>query len=237
MPKILFIFLLFFSAICSGHAQIGSYSFSGNSNVLYNNGFGVPWSGNFPYNMEGSPFYDTGYCMGSIQLTNGKIYNGLKLKLNLEEQKIIFEAAEGKSFILTVPVARMELGCNDSQNPIVFRSGFAAIDKQDNRSLYQVLDSGTVLLLKFTEIRYKDSKSYNSNDITRNYRQLPSYYLWIPGKDLVKISLNENDLIALLSDQQKLLSNAIAKEKWKLRKEADLIRIIRLYNSFGSAKS
>ncbi|MBL0882029.1 MAG: hypothetical protein IBJ16_01550, partial [Chitinophagaceae bacterium] len=173
--------------------------------------------------------FDTSFCNGSIQLPNGKIYNGIKLKLNLEEQKILFEVEDGKAFILSVPVARVELGCSSS-GPAIFRSGFMPIDKQNERSLYQVLDSGKILLLKHSEIRFKDSKAYNSNDMTRSYRQLSSYYLWLPGKDLVKVPGNENDLIALLSDQQKILNDAIYKDKLKLRKEADLVKIIALYN-------
>ena len=230
MLKSLLWICVFVILASSSQAQLGSYSFSGNSNVLYNDGYGIPWLNSNGYNTEGSPYYDTSFCIGSIQLPNGKMYSGIKLKLNLEEQKIIFEVEEGKAFVLSVPVSRVELGCTASTQPTIFRSGFTAIDKQNERSLYQVLDSGKVLLLKYTEIRFKDSKGYNSNDMTRSYRQLPSYYLWIPGKDMIKISTNENDLMAILSDQQKILNNAILKEKWKVRKEADLIKIIALYN-------
>jgi hypothetical protein len=230
MQKTLVCIFLFVLLTGSSQAQIGSYSFSGSSNVLYNDGYGIPWSNSTLYNTDGSPFYDTSFCIGSIQLLNGKMYSGIKLKLNLEEQKIIFEVEDGKAFVLSIPVSRVELGCTGLSQPTVFRSGFTAIDKQNERSLYQVLDSGKVLLLKYTEIRFKDSKAYNSNDMTRSYRQLPSYYLWVPGKDMIKISTNENDLLAMLSDQQKLLNDAILKEKWKVRKEADLIKIIALYN-------
>ncbi len=230
MLKYLLVICLLMCIAGNSQAQLGSYSFSRGSNVLYNDGYGIPWSNPVLYNTDGSPFYDTSFCIGSLQLPNGKTYNGIKLKLNLEEQKIIFEVEEGKAFALSIPVARVELGCTTSAQPIVFRSGFTAIDKQNERSLYQVLDSGKVLLLKYTEIRFKDSKAYNSNDITRSYRQLPSYYIWMPGKDLMKISNNENDLITILSDQQKILNDAILKEKWKVRKEADLIKIIALYN-------
>lgn len=230
MPKSLIVIFLFIALAGSSQAQLGSYSFSRGSNVLYNDGYGIPWSNPVLYNTDGSPFYDTSFCMGSLQLPNGKIYNGIKLKLNLEEQKIIFEVEEGKAFVLSIPVARVELGCSTASKPTIFRSGFTAIDKQNERSLYQVLDSGKVLLLKYTEIRFKDSKAYNSNDMTRSYRQLPNYYIWMPGKDLIKVSGNENDLIAILSDQQKVLNDAIMKEKLKVRKEADLIKIIALYN-------
>lgn len=230
MQKTFVYIFLFVLLAGSSKGQIGSYSFSGGSNVLYNNGYGIPWLNSDLFIADGSPFYDTSFCLGSIQLTNGKMYNGIKLKLNLEEQKIIFEVEDGKAFVLSVPVSRVELGCTGSSQATVFRSGFTAIDKQNERSLYQVLDSGKVLLLKYTEIRFKDSKGYNSNEMTRSYRQLPSYYLWIPGKDMMKISNNENDLVGMLSDQQKLLNDAILKEKWKVKKEADLIKIVSLYN-------
>lgn len=216
---------LLFSSL---RAQIGTFSFSGN--VLYNDGHGIPWKFDFPFAMDGSPFFDTSFCAGSVQLLNGKIYSGLNLKLNLEQQKIIFEAGEGKAYALSQPVVRIELTCKTNGRPTVFRSGFAPIEKQNDRSLYQVLDSGKVLLLKFVEIRFKDSKEYNSNEISRAYRQLPSYYIWMPGKDLIKIPSTENELIALLADQRKALTAMIDKEKLKLRKENDLIKIIAKYN-------
>jgi hypothetical protein len=228
MIRSFLLFLLLGSSCISSKAQLGSYSF--NSNVLYNDGYGIPWTYDYPFFMDGSPFFDTSFCTGSVQLLNGKTYRGLQLKLNLEQQKIIFTTGDGKAFALSQPVARLELGCNDPAKSVVFRSGFGVIDKQNERSLYQVLDSGKVLLLKFVEIRYKDSKAYNSNDMTRVYRQLPSYYLWIPGKDMVKVPGDENDLLGLLQDKRRELADTIGKEKLKPKKEADLIKIINSYN-------
>lgn len=228
MIRLVILFMVLGLSSISSRAQLGSYSF--NSNVLYNDGYGIPWSFDFPFLMDGSPFFDTSYCNGAIQLTNGKTYRGLQLKLNLEQQKIIFHTGEGKAFALSQPVARLELSCNDPVKSVVFRSGFGPIDKQNERSLYQVLDSGKVLLLKFVEIRYKDSKAYNSNETTRTYRQLPAYYLWIPGRDLVKVPGDENDLLGLFQDQKKQLTDVILKEKLKVKREADLIKIINTYN-------
>lgn len=222
--------IILFCCIFSSNlrAQIGTFSFSGN--VLYNDGHGIPWKFDFPFAMDGSPFFDTSFCTGSIQLLNGRTYSGLKLKLNLEQQKIIFEVEEGRAYVLSQQTVRIELACKENSKPVVFRSGFAAIEKQNDRSLYQVLDSGKVLLLKFVEIRFTDSKAYNSNDFSRAYRQLPSYYIWMPGKDLMKVPSTENELITLLADQRKALVEVIDKEKLKLRKENDLIKIIAKYN-------
>lgn len=231
MIRVLTIFLLFCLSYAPCRAQLGSYSF--NSNVLYNDGYGIPWNFDFPFFMDGSPFFDTSFCKGSVQLLNGKTYGGLELKLNLEQQKVIFTTSEGKAFALAQPVLRVELACNVQAKPVVFRSGFGAIDKQNEGSLYQVLDSGKVLLLKYVDIRYKDSKAYNSNDMTRSYRQLPSYYLWMPGKDMIKLPNDENELLGLLKDQRKQLTEAIDKDKLKFKKETDLIQIIKKYNSLS----
>ncbi len=228
MIRALIIFLFSGISFISSRAQLGSYSLS--SNVLYNDGYGIPWSFDFPFIMDGSPFFDTSFCKGSVTLLNGKTYGGLQLKINLEQQKIIFNTNEGKAFALSQPVTRLEIACNDPLKPVVFRSGFGAIDKQQSQTLYQVLDSGRVLLLKYVEIRYKDSKSYGSNDMTRSYRQLPSYYLWIPGKDLVKAPADENELLNLLQDKRKQLIETIDKDKLKVKKESDLIRLINTYN-------
>ena len=231
MRKSLLLFSLCVFFFLGTSAQIGSYDVR--SNILYNDGHGIPWRFDFPLQMEGSPFFDTAYCNGSLQLVNGKIYSGLQLKLDLEQQRIIFNAGDGKAFLLTPPITRLELSCHDSNNPVVFRAGFGAIDKQNERSLYQVLDSGKVLLLKYVEVRFKDSKTYNSNDITRSYRQLASYYLWMPDKDMVKLSGDENDLLVLLKDKRKQLIEAIDKDKLRTKKEADLIKVIKKYNSLS----
>jgi hypothetical protein len=224
-----FVIILFFSlSVMSARAQLGSYSFS--SNVLYNDGYGIPWSFDFPFLMDGSPFFDTSFCKGSITLPNGKTYVDLRLKINLEQQKIIFNTTDGKAFALSQPVARLEMSCNDQVKPVVFRSGFSAIDKQHSQTLYQVLDSGKVMLLKYVEIRYKDAKAYGSNDMTRSYRQLPTYYLWIPGRDLVKAPADESELLNLLQDKRKQLIETIDRNKLKIKKESDLIRLINSYN-------
>lgn len=93
-----------------------------------------------------------------------------------------------------------------------------------------MLNSGKLLLLKLVEIRYKYSKAYNSNETTRTYRQLPAYYLWMSGRDLVKVPGDENDLLVLLQDQRKQLLDVILKDKLKAKKETDLIKIINRYN-------
>jgi len=210
-------------------AQIQSFTLS--SNVLYNDGYGIPWNAELPYRIEGSPFFDKGFCKGSIQLLNGKTYGDLQLKLNLEEQKVIFTGADGKTFAVSQPLARVELACNNQSESIIFRSGFGAVNKQNEQSLYQVLDSGRVLLLKFVEIRHMDSKAYNSTETTRSYRQLPYYYLWKSGKDLIKVPVDENGLLDILKDKKKELAETINNERLKIKKEADLIQVIKKYNS------
>jgi hypothetical protein len=187
--------------------------------------------------VDGTPFYNKQYCSGSIQLANGKIYDGLNLKLNLKENKIIATLYDGVEIVITSPVNKVVMGCKNAEQPVVFLAGLPKIDQQNERSFYQVLDSGKITLLKYTEVRYKDTKDYNGNYITRRkYYQTPEYYIWSSDKNLIKVSLNEDELLSSLSPLRKPLLNIILKENIKLKKESDLIRIITLYNQSDASK-
>lgn len=185
-----------------------------------------------PEHVDGSPLFNKQYCSGMIQLVNGKTYDGLNLKLNLQENKIIVVLDDGIEAVITSPVHKVILHCNSTKPSAVFVSGLPSINNQNDKSLYQLLDSGEMSLLKYTEVRYKDTKDYNGNYITRrSYYQTPEYYVWSPGKDLLKISLNEDELLTALSPQRKLLLDILLKENIKLKKETDLIKLFTLYNS------
>jgi len=200
-------------------------------------GYSKSSSGSGVEHVDGTPFFNKQYCSGSIQLTNGKIYDGLNLRLNLQENKIIVTLYDGIETVITSPVHKVMVGCNNGEQPVIFLSGLPKIDQQNERSLYQVLDSGKITLLKYIEVRYKDTKDFNGNYITRRkYYQTPAYYIWSSGKDLIKVSLKEDELLSSLSPLRKPLLNIILKENIKLKKESDLIRIIMLYNQSGSSK-
>lgn len=189
-------------------------------------------------NTDGSPYFQKKNCLGSIQLSSGIIHEGLNLKLNLQENKIVVSIFDGVETIITTPVSKVILKCTDQKNGSTFLSGLPAIDKQNQRSLYQLLDSGSLLLLKYVDVRYKDTKDYNGNYFTRRtYYQTPHYYIFTSGKKLIKISLNEDQLLSALVDKRKTLLDLILKDNIKIKKEADLIHLISLYNQTVSAKS
>lgn len=190
-------------------------------------------------NVVGSPFFFNEYCKGSIQLLGGKIYSDLNLKINLQSQKIIVALYDGVEVEITSPISKVTLyGKNDS-NPVVFLSSLPINGKQTERSFYQVLDSGKIMLLKSTKVRndnnysFSDSKLYTQS----NYHKTPDYYVWSLGNEPVNISLNENELLATLRPFKNILLDIIHEEKIQLKKETDLIRIITLLNQSVSSKS
>jgi hypothetical protein len=197
--------------------------------------------GNLVLNREGvvgSPFFYNEYSKGSIQLLSGKIHDDLNLKINLQSQKIIVALYDGVEVEITSPISKVTLYGKNDQKPVVFLSGLPIHGKQNERSIYQVLDSGKIMLLKFTKVRFENnysnvgSKLYNQ----RTYLKTPDYYVWSPGKELINISLNENELLATLRPFKNILLDIIHKEKIQIKKETDLIRIITLLNQSVSLK-
>jgi hypothetical protein len=219
------------SFICGATAQMGTSGFSAQSNVLYNDGYGIPWKFDFEMSMVGSPFFDTGYQIGSLKIMHGKDYHQLKLKINLESNKVIFEGKNGEMLSVSRPVERVSLQGKDGKESI-FRAGFNSIDKQNDQSLYQVLDSGKVLLLKYVEIRFKDARSaYSGTDLTRTYRQIPTYYIWTAADGLIRAPSHEAGLMAIFPAHKNAIAAELRKDKLKLKKEEDLTKAIQFCNS------
>ncbi len=180
----------------------------------------------------GSPFFFNEYCKGSIQLLDGKIFSDLNLKINLQSQKIIVALYDGVEVEITSPVSKVTLYGKNDLKPVVFLSGIPINGKQNERSIYQVLDSGKITLLKSIKVRNDNNYSVNGGKLynQKNYLKTPDYYVWSLGSEPVNISLNENELLATLRPFKNILLDIIHEEKIQLKKETDLIQIITLLN-------
>lgn len=108
-------------------------------------------------NTVGSPFFYHEYSKGSIQLLDGKKYEDLNLKLNLQRQKILVALYDGVEVEITSPISKVTLYGKNELKPVIFLSGLPINGKQNERSIYQVLDSGKVMLLKYTKVRLENN--------------------------------------------------------------------------------
>ncbi len=196
-----------------------------------NDAFGRPMYMHADYLIEGTPFFSNDYCTARIKLRKGKTYNGIKVKLNLQENLVVYDMGDGKEMAATSAVEKIFFyDCKDSLKSKTFVSGFEPIDQQNENSFYQLLDSGAVLLLKYFQISFRDTKYYGSPNTTRVFEQKEIYYASVPGKGLLPLKKDNASVLAVLSDQQISLRKFMVANDLKCKKEEDLVRVVRYYN-------
>ena len=206
-------------------AQIGA----GSINTL-TDGNGNPILSKKSSPAEGVYLFNKNYLPGVLYLDEThKPVTGSKFKLNLQDSKLYFIDAAGTEMEVTGIVKRVEFtGAGANGTDAVFEKGFPSIDRLTANNFYQVLVSGKALLLmdtKFSEVEYKE---YNSASTARRTDKLISYY-GILGNRITKLNKPE-DVLLLLTDKTKQVSDFMKQENSKVKKQGDLEKIFRYYN-------
>ena len=178
---------------------------------------------------ESSFLYNNNYLDAVVYMPTGKPIIGNKFKLNLQENKLYYIDETGIDMEVVSPVKRVEFGNGDDGAKVVFEKGFPPIGKLTADNFYQVLVAGKASLLLDTKFDVVEYKEYNSALTTRRTDKLITFYGVSPG-GIVRISKPE-DVIQLLTDKSKQVSGYMLSENSKVKKQADLEKIFRYYNS------
>lgn len=183
---------------------------------------------------EGYAFYPHEYCSASIKIMGGKQYEKQKVRLGLIDNLVYYIADDSTELVVDMQVEKIEfLGCIEGTKGAgsVFQSGFAAVDKQTEKSFYQVLDSGKAKLLKYLLVTYSDDKSYNSASITRVFKTGEILYANLADNKMVKLSKNKESVINALADKKSQVEAFINSKGYKCKKEEEILMVFNYYNS------
>jgi hypothetical protein len=181
-------------------------------------------------NEEGSPYFSKEFLEGSVTILKGKTYHGLQLKVNFYTNEVVFLDSEGNEMVVAQPVERVEL--NSPKGKKIFRTGYNNFDGHDNAVFYEVLDSGTVSILKYTEVKFSERQPYPNARFIRTYRDRVLYYI-AKGADLQKAPKSVEEVALLFDKQREQINTFIKKEQLKLKKEDDMIKLFHYANSIA----
>lgn len=202
--------------------------------IVITDGSGSPLKLKGGNNIEGSPYYKAEYCSANILSTDYQLYKNVSIKLNLEDNKVVFLSSAGEEMVGSFDIKRIDFNdCMDKGKKIIFESGFPSTGVQGQNSLYQVLDSGKVRLLKYIQVVQEVNKvtGLSPGLAGLTYGKIESYYIFSESKGILKLTKNADGVTSLLSDKQKEVTEFITTNKLKFRKEDDFIRVIAFYNS------
>lgn len=224
------ILVMLFPVLSFGQGQ--NLQFMKENNSFLNDANGRPILLHSEYLIEGSPFFYQEYCTANLKVRNGKYYQGIQVKLNLQENLVIYNAGDGKEMAAITPIEKIVfVNCADSSRNQVLLSGFPPVDKQTVNSFYVLLDSGRVTLLKQIGVNYRDVKYYGSNQTTRVFEQKETLYVYQPNKGMMRLPKEEAAVLSLLSDQRKAVQAFLTANDLSCRKEADLVKVFQFYNA------
>ena len=187
------------------------------------------------YKVEGTPFYPDNYSAALLSFNNGKKNSAVKAKLNLYDNTILYITDKGVEMEVIVPVLKIEFvdSVNSGYN-VVFQNGFSGNSLKE-KIYYQVLDSGKLTLLKQISVTYRDFTPYGTAVITRQFDQKPAYFI-LNESAVSKIGKNGENIPEILADKKNEITTYISTHNLRLKYEADLVSIIRYYNSLFSGK-
>lgn len=182
--------------------------------------------------IEGSPLLLSDFCNASIVSSKGKRYNGILSNINLETNELIFETPSKQIMAVNLSISRIEFEDSVADVKKTFLSGFSPIDRLTEKSFYQLLDSGAVLLLKSIQINSSESRGYAEAVVTKVYEKSFAYYMSIPEKGLVKVPRTITDIPNLLEKEKKeKLANYIRSNQLRSKNESDLIKLMSFYKT------
>jgi hypothetical protein len=183
---------------------------------------------------EGSPFYPYEYCVANIKTSGGQKFAKTKVRLGLIDNLVYYMVNDSSELVVNMPVEKIEFSsCTEGVKGggTEFQSGFAAIDKQDEKTFYQVLDSGKIKLLKYRSVTFSDDQAYGSTTTTRTFKTTETFYANLPGNKMVKLGKGKEAILSVLADKKSQVENYIATNELKCKTEDDLVYVFNYYNS------
>lgn len=180
----------------------------------------------------GTPFFDTEFNYADIQLENGQQYQNIPVKINLLSNEVIFKSDEGKELAILHAIKSVLLKKNDGS--ILFEYGYPVFEKQNTKTIYQVLTKGETSVLKYFFVQVTEAKPYSSATMLRTIEKFPKLFVYNKNIGIQRAPKSEEDIAAIFKNDAAQVNQIIANKKLKIKKEEDLIKCITLFNSKSS---
>lgn len=176
----------------------------------------------------GTPFFDAEFLPASIVLVSGQRYENILVKINLLSNEVIYKTSEGKELAVLPAIKQVEL--NKNGKLIFFEYGFPVYEKQNQKTIYQVLAKGKISLIKYFFVQVTEAKPYSSATMLRTIEQFPKLFLYDQSMSLKKAPKSNEDLLSLYKEDATKIQGILQKSNLKIKKEEDFIKCISTLN-------
>jgi hypothetical protein len=191
--------------------------------VTTNKNYGQPGD-----EIVGSPYLVDEFIKGSVYIDKGN-YAGIPLRYNIYDDKIEFVQNEG-TYILEpdLRIKKIAFG-NYTIVAEKFEYKWKVIDGYLVR-----LDSGKMTLLAKKVVTFKErqeTRAMESSPTPAKFSNLGDVFYFKIGNNEPKKIDSMKEMIASLPDKQEEMNQFVKKEKISPKKEDELLKLVRYYNS------
>src|SRR5918993_3908027 len=174
--------------------------------------------------VSGSPFVVDKWQKGSVTTAKG-IYKDLLLKLDAYSNTVLFNK-DDQAYEFQDPVTMFTIEA--SKDTQVFRKGLTGPSLKPEQFV-QVLVDGKTSLYR-SDIKLFAEINQINKGLVKSFTTSTRYFLVKDGT-VQLIKLNKSELLAMLADRRSELETTISKEKLDLRRQSDVVSLVKTYNS------
>ena len=184
--------------------------------------------------ITGSPFINDDWVPARVTLSKGKEIGPLPVKLNIESNELYFLDSTNKEMIAADGLIK-RIDCVDyySKDSIkyIFKSGYPAIDGQNENYFYQVFSEGRIEFLarKFKYIRVE--KNELTGDVSKRFID-GGVVLYVYAYGIMQPFKSNKNFVASLweEDKQQEMNNFITTNKISFKSIPDLVKLFNHYD-------
>ncbi len=230
MRSTFLVFLVVCSTIQLQAQSLNNFSLKdiGQSMLIVTDGNGKTVNMGLDMENYGSPFFETDFYPADVVLVNGQHYEGVEVKINLLSNEVIFKTDDGKELAIISGIKSVQL--NKHGTRFLFEFGYPVFEKQNAKTIYQVLTKGETTVLKYYFVQVTEAKPYSSATMLRTIEKFPKLFVYNKNIGLQRAPKSEEDILAVFKNEAAQVNKIIAGNKLKIKKEEDLIKCIDLLN-------
>jgi len=182
-------------------------------------------------NVQGSPYLHPDFQPAFVRLKSGFSANTL-VKFNLFGNEIIFLQNNNELALDSVDYVSYEAPNKDGKMGLIrLKSGFPAIGKLTQSTIYQLLDSGVNLqLMKHTSQHIDEVKPLGMAPY-KEFITKEEYYIHITGEGIKKIKADKRSVQEALPQYARQIEELVKQKKLNLKKETDLVILVAALNN------
>jgi hypothetical protein len=181
--------------------------------------------------VEGSPYLDDKYVQGEILFGEASKVAHTKVPVRYNIYQDLMEYQQnGKSLVLdpSNKIKKVHLG------ETTFIVEKYELNGKTKYGFLSVLDSGKVMLFSKKMMKFQQplkGRALDGGDLPAKYSRLSDAYFYRIGEGELKPVGNLKELISTFPDKQEELKQYAKQEKISPKKEEELVKLIRYYNS------